>query len=64
MIWVAAGTIMATDEALGRRLIVVPLACWFAADSLGSVLAGAWMNAVFNAAILASFAVALFWGRG
>ena len=64
MIWVVAGAVMAADEALGRRLIAVPLACWFVTDSLGSILAGAWMNAVFNAAILSSFAAALFWRRG
>jgi len=62
MIWQVAEHVMRKDFALARRLIFIPLLCWFAADSLGSFLAGAWFNAVINSMILALFVIALFWG--
>ena len=64
MIWVVAEHVLREDFALGRRLIFIPLICWFITDSLGSVWGGAWFNAVLNAGIFGLFAVALFWREG
>jgi len=61
MIWVVSDKVLRQDYSTGRRLIMVPLMCWYIADSLGSILAGAWFNAVINAGIFASFALILFW---
>ena len=64
MIWVVAEHVLRKDFVIGRRLIFTPLICWFITDSLGSVFAGAWFNAVLNAGILGSFLAALFWRQG
>jgi len=63
MIWVVAEHVLRKDFVLGRRLILIPLLCWFITDSLGSVFAGAWFNVVINAAILGLFLTGLFWRR-
>lgn len=63
MIWLVAERVLRTDPALGRGLILVPLLCWFTTDSLGSILAGAWFNAVINVAILVSFLIPLLAGN-
>lgn len=60
MIWVVAENVLRKDFTLGRKLIFIPLICWFITDSLGSVLAGAWFNAVLNTGIFVSFILALF----
>lgn len=59
MIWLVADRVYRQDQALGRSLILIPLCCWFLCDSLGSILAGAWFNAVINIAILAAFLLPL-----
>ena len=64
MIWAVAEHVLRKDFVLGKRLILIPLICWFITDSLGSVLTGAWFNAVLNAGIFGLFALALFWRRG
>ena len=61
MIWLVAEKVYKNDQDLGRNLIMIPLLCWFATDSAGSVLAGAWFNAVLNASILGVFLAALLW---
>lgn len=63
MIWLIAERVLRTDPALGRGLILVPLLCWFVTDSLGSILAGAWFNAIINVAILVSFLIPLLVGK-
>lgn len=59
MIWLVSERVYRSDPSLGRSLIMIPLLCWFATDSLGSILAGAWFNAVINAAIILTFLAAL-----
>jgi hypothetical protein len=63
MIWVVAEHVLRKDFALGRKLIIIPLIRWFVTDSLGSLLTGAWFNAVLNAGIFGSFMFALFFGK-
>jgi len=63
MIWVVSEHVLRKDFALGRKLILMPLICWFVTDSLGSVLTGAWFNAVLNTGIFGAFLIALFLGR-
>ncbi|WP_051279596.1 hypothetical protein [Hellea balneolensis] len=63
MIWVVSQHVLRKNIALGRRLILIPLICWFITDSLGSVLTGAWFNAVLNAGIFGSFLIALYAGK-
>jgi len=63
MIWVVAEHVLRKDFVLGRRLIFFPLICWFITDSLGSILTGAWFNAVLNSLIFGAFAIALFIGQ-
>ncbi len=59
MIWMIAERVYRHDMPLGRSLILVPLVCWFICDSAGSILAGAWFNAVINVAIIVLFLVPL-----
>lgn len=59
MIWMTAERVYRQDPALGRSLILIPLLSWFVCDSAGSIIAGAWFNAVINIAILATFLVPL-----
>lgn len=59
MIWLVSERVYRGDPSLGRLLILIPLLCWFTTDSLGSILAGAWFNAVINVAIIATFLVAV-----
>jgi len=63
MIWMVAEHVLRKDFTLGRKLILIPLICWFITDSLGSVLAGAWFNAVLNTGIFGPFILALFFGK-
>lgn len=61
MIWVVADRVYRHDQALGRSLILIPLVSWFVCDSIGSILAGAWFNAVLNGMILVTFVTPLIW---
>lgn len=61
MIWLVAERVYRGDETLGRTLILIPLLSWCVTDGLGSILAGAWFNAVLNLAILAAFLAPLLW---
>lgn len=61
MTWLVADRVYRNDEDLGRSLIVIPLMSWFLVDGAGSVLAGAWFNAVLNTGFLMMFLAPLFW---
>lgn len=63
MIWMVAEHVFRGDPKLGKKIIFTALLCWFVTDSLGSVLAGAWFNAVINLVILGSFLVPLMMGK-
>ena len=53
MVWAIARHLMPHDPALGRRILLTVLPGWFAIDGIGSVIAGAPLNVVLNAGILA-----------
>ncbi len=48
------------DPELGRMLISASIGIWFVVDSLGSIAAGAPLNALFNVGFLALFMVPLW----
>lgn len=63
MIWRIADTVFRTDPELGASLLVPAICAWFIADSAGSVMAGAWFNAVLNTVILAALLYPVVWRR-
>lgn len=63
LIWRVGDTVFRSDPETGAALIVPAAAAWFVTDSLGSILAGAWFNAVINLAILAALLFPVLWRR-
>lgn len=63
LIWMVSEHVFRGNPALGRKMILTALLAWFITDSLGSVLAGAWFNAVINLVILIAFLLPLLFGR-
>lgn len=61
MVWVVAERVYRNDQPLGQSLILIPLFTWFVCDSTGSILAGAWFNAIINIAIIAAFVAPFYW---
>ena len=57
MIWHIAALL---PQAVARRAILSGILLWFVADSLGSILAGAWLNVAGNLVFLALFCAPLF----
>lgn len=51
------------DPALARALLLPGILAWFVVDGVGSVLAGAWFNAVLNVGFLALLSAPLLHGR-
>ncbi len=63
LIWRVADKVLRNDFVLGQSILLPALIGWFICDSLGSILAGAWFNAVLNAVIVAVLLVPLLWKR-
>ncbi len=63
LLWLISTRVYAKDAGLGRRLILPGILGWFLVDSLGSILAGATLNAVFNTGFLAVFLIPLLWPK-
>lgn len=59
LLWQLASRLYAREPELARGLILASIGTWFVIDSLGSIMAGAPVNAVFNIGFLALFAVPL-----
>lgn len=57
MVWMVVDKVYVRDPAAARSIILTGLGTWCALDSLGSIAAGAPMNAAANVLILAAF----FW---
>lgn len=53
-ILVVTREVLAHDPARGRRMILTFMLVWFVVDSIGSLIAGAWMNAILNTIVLAA----------
>lgn len=60
MIWMVTTRVYAKDPALGRPIILTAVIIWFVIDSIGSVLAGAPMNVLYNTGFLVLFVVPLW----
>ena len=57
LLFLVADQVGSTDPALVRKLVLTSIGSWFVVDSLGSIAAGAFMNALFNVGFLLLF----FW---
>ncbi|EDZ46655.1 conserved hypothetical protein [Rhodobacterales bacterium Y4I] len=63
LIYLVTQHIYSTSPALGRRLLIPALLAWYVSDSLGSLAAGAWFNAVMNTPFLLLFLAPLLLAR-
>jgi hypothetical protein len=57
--WIVATKLLPRDPPLAKSIITRGTVAWFLVDSLGSIMAGAPLNAILNAAILASLLLPL-----
>lgn len=60
MIWLIVTRLYPRDPALARGLILTSVGAWFIVDSLGSLAAGAPLNAVLNVGFLLAFVLPLW----
>jgi hypothetical protein len=51
-LWQITTEVYAKNAALGRRMIMSSVISWFVVDTAGSLIVGAWMNAILNTAFL------------
>ncbi|MEQ8602791.1 MAG: hypothetical protein RIB45_05685 [Marivibrio sp.] len=58
-VYLVGARVFPRDPALARALLLPGILAWFVADGIGSVLAGAWFNAVLNVGFLALLAAPL-----
>ena len=59
MLWQISSRLYPRDPGLARSLILTSMAAWFVVDGLGSIIAGAPMNALFNTGFLAFLGIPL-----
>ncbi len=59
MLWLVATRLYPREPALARTLILTSVGTWFVIDGIGSLLAGAPLNALFNVGFLLIFVIAL-----
>lgn len=60
-IWMISKHFYAEHPVLGRKIMLTFILIWFVVDSVGSVLAGAWFNAVLNSGLLVAMILPLIW---
>ena len=60
LLWLLATRLYPRDADLARTMIAVSIGSWWTIDSLGSVIAGAPLNAVLNLAFVAIFLLPLW----
>lgn len=60
LLWLITTRLYPENPKLARMLILTSVGIWFAVDSLGSILAGAWLNALFNVLFLELFLIPLW----
>ena len=61
LIWQVTSRVYAHDPDAGRAILLPAILGWYVLDSIGSILAGAWFNAVLNTLFAACFLVPLLW---
>lgn len=54
LLWQVTTEVYAKDPLLGRRMILSSVFAWYAIDTTGSLIVGAWMNAILNTVFLAA----------
>lgn len=59
LMWLIATRLYAREPELSRSLLLTSIGTWFVMDSLGSIAAGAPLNAVFNVGFLLLFLIPL-----
>ena len=57
LFYLLADRVYPQEPALVRKFVLVSICSWFVVDSMGSIAAGAPMNALFNIGFLALFAL-------
>ncbi|MCP5081471.1 MAG: hypothetical protein GY948_07220 [Alphaproteobacteria bacterium] len=57
LLYLLADQVYLHEPALVRKIVLVSICSWFVVDSMGSIAAGAPMNALFNIGLLALFAL-------
>ena len=60
-IWMIARHLYAQNPVVGRKILLTFILIWFVVDSVGSVLSGAWFNAVLNTGLLVAMILPLVW---
>jgi len=60
LLWLITTRLFPNNPALARTMILTSIGTWFVFDSLGSIAAGAPMNAVFNIGFLLLFVIPLW----
>lgn len=55
MIWIVATELFKSNPQLSRKMILTSVLLWFVIDSIGSIISGAPLNAVFNLGFVALF---------
>ena len=63
LLWLVSVRLYPRDPDLARTLILTSICVWFVVDGIGSTLAGAPLNVVFNVGFLALFVVPLWTAR-
>ena len=60
VLWLLITRLFPREPALARTLILTSIGTWFVLDSIGSIVAGAPVNALFNTGFLLAFFVPLW----
>ena len=60
LLWMISTHLFPSDDALATKLIVSSIVTWFVIDGVGSIVAGAPLNAVFNVSFLLIFCIPLW----
>ena len=54
LLWQVTTEVYVRDPLLGRRMILTSVLSWYVIDTTGSLIVGAWMNAILNTVFLAA----------
>ena len=60
-IWMITKHVYMQHPAVGRKILLTFILIWFVVDSVGSVLSGAWFNAILNTGLLIAMILPLAW---
>jgi len=60
LLWMVSTHLFPSDDALATKLIISSIGMWFVIDGVGSIAAGAPLNAAFNVSFLLIFYIPLW----